>query len=114
MTDDHHDPFDSEIEPAPEAVESRPEIARPTGTGIAWGAILLLLGIALVVIFSVQNTDSVPVRFLWWEGTFSLAIVVLVTVGVIIVLSELIGLSYRRTRRRRIAERHELKKYRSS
>jgi hypothetical protein len=56
----------------------------------------------------------VPVRFLWWEGTFSLAIVVLVTVGVIIVLSELIGLSYRRTRRRRIAERHELKKYRSS
>jgi hypothetical protein len=40
--------------------------------------------------------------------------VILVTVGVMIVLTELIGLSYRRTRRRRLAERQELKKYRGA
>ena len=114
MTDDPHDPFGSEIEPAAEAGPERPEIARPATTGIAWGAILLLLGIALVVVFSVQNTDPVPVRFLGTEGQYPLAIVILVTVGVIIVLTELIGLSYRRTRRRRIAEREELKRYRST
>jgi uncharacterized integral membrane protein len=114
MSDESHEQFDERGEPAPRAGAERPEIERPTATGIAWGAILLLLGIALVVIFSVQNTDAVPVRFLWMEGEFSLAVVVLVTVGVIIVLTESIGLSYRRRRRRRIAERQELKKYRGA
>jgi uncharacterized integral membrane protein len=114
MSDESHEPFEQQGEPVPQARGERPEIGRPSTTGIAWGAILLLLGIALVVIFSVQNTDAVPVKFLWLEGEFSLAFVVLVTVGVIIVLTESIGLSYRRRRRRRIAEREELKKYRST
>lgn len=114
MTDEPRDPFGSEPEPPPEVRPERPETARPSTTGIAWGAILLLLGIAAVVIFSVQNTEPVPVRFLWTEGRYPLAIVILVTVGVIIVFTELIGLSYRRTRRRRLSEREELRKYRGS
>jgi uncharacterized integral membrane protein len=81
-------------------------------TGIAWGAILLLFGVALVVIFAVQNTDPVPVRFLWLEGEYSLAIVILVTVGVIVVLTELIGLAYRRSRRRRRSDKEELRRLR--
>jgi uncharacterized integral membrane protein len=114
MTEEPRDPFRSEPESPPEAAPERPEVARPATTGIAWGGILLVLGIAAVVIFSVQNTDPVPVRFLWTEGSYPLAIVILVTVGVMIVLTELIGLSYRRTRRRRLAERQELKKYRGA
>jgi len=114
MTEEPRDPFGPEPEPLPEAPAERPEIARPATTGIAWGAMLLLLGIAAVVVFSVQNTEPVPVRFLWTEGRYPLAIVILVTVGVIVVLTELIGLSYRRTRRRRLAEREELRKYRGS
>ena len=42
-----------------------------------------MLGIALVVVFSVQNTDPVPVRFLWMEGQFPLAIVILITIGAV-------------------------------
>jgi uncharacterized integral membrane protein len=112
MTEEPRDPLGSEPEVAPESAPERPEGSRPATTGIAWGAILLLLGIAAVVIFSVQNTDPVPVRILWTQGNYPLAIVILVTVGVMIVLTELIGLSYRRTRRRRLSEREELKRYR--
>ncbi|MGH8872371.1 MAG: lipopolysaccharide assembly protein LapA domain-containing protein [Acidimicrobiia bacterium] len=115
MTDETHEPSQFEAGPTPEP--ERPQGSQPGGpgsTGIAWGAILLLLGIALVVVFAVQNTDVVPVKFLWMEGQFSLAIVILVTVGVIIVLTELIGLSYRGRRRRRHEEREELRKYRGA
>jgi uncharacterized integral membrane protein len=112
MTDESHDPFGFDPDPSPEPEERQTQAEqRPvqSSTGIAWGAILLLLGIALVVIFAVQNTDPVPVRFLWLEGEFSLAIVILITVGAIVLLTELIGLSYRRRRRRRRAEKEELR-----
>lgn len=123
MSDYRHDPFPEEDEPGDEPglaprLEQEPEATEErapsqVSTGIAWGVILLLVGVASVVIFSVQNTDPVPVRFLWMEGQFPFAIVILVTVGIIILLSELIGLSYRRRRRRRLAEREELRRYRA-
>jgi uncharacterized integral membrane protein len=116
MTDESHDPFGFEQEPGPDAVEqgSQEKQQQPPSTaGIAWGAILLLVGIALVVIFAVQNNDIVPVRFLWMEGEFSMAIVILVVVGAVILLSELIGLSYRRRRRRRRSDQEELRRLRS-
>jgi uncharacterized integral membrane protein len=111
MTDDQQGPF--EVEPPDEAeeVEAPP---RSEPTGIAWGAILLLLGVALVVVFAVQNTEPVPVKFLWMEGQFPLSIVVLVTIGVIILLTEVIAVSYRKRRRRRQAEKEELRKYRGA
>jgi uncharacterized integral membrane protein len=116
MTDESHDPFGFEQEPGPDAVEQRSQDTQqqppPSTAGIAWGAILLLVGIALVVIFAVQNNDIVPVRFLWMEGEFSMAIVILVVVGAVILLSELIGLSYRRRRRRRRSDQEELRRLR--
>ncbi len=113
MTDEHSEPFDDDIEPWAEAEPPPLETARrPASTGIAWGAILLLLGITLVVVFAVQNTEPVPVTFLWMEGQFPLSIVVLVTIGVVILLTELIAVSYRKRRRRRLAEKEELRKYR--
>jgi len=115
MTDESHDPFGFEPEPSQKPEEGPPtEEPRPTqtSTGVPWGAILLLVVIALVVIFAVQNTDPVPVTFLWMEGEFSLAIVILITLGAMIILTELIGLSYRRRRRRRWADKEELRKLR--
>jgi uncharacterized integral membrane protein len=100
------------IDPTEQPVTSEPEVRE--STGIAWGAILLLVAVALIVVFSVQNTDPVPVHFLWMDGEFSLAIVILVTVGVIIILTQLAGLSYRRRRRRRLAEKEELKRLREA
>jgi uncharacterized integral membrane protein len=69
-------------------------------TGIAWGAVLLLVLIALIVVFVVQNTSSVSVDFLWLSGEFSLAVVLLVTIGATIVITEVAGLVYRRRRRK--------------
>jgi uncharacterized integral membrane protein len=112
MTDEHQDPFPVEEEPPaePDAVEA--PTRSPESTGIAWGAIFAFAGIALIIVFAVQNTDPVPVRFLWMEGEHPLAIVILITVGVVILLTELIGVSYRRRRRRRREERDELRRLR--
>jgi uncharacterized integral membrane protein len=123
MTDEHQDPF--EVEGAP---HTEPELReagaspdgretptrRPEATGVAWGAILAFVGIALVIVFSVQNTDPVLVRFFWMEGEHPLAIVILITIGVVILLTELIGISYRRRRRRRRDEKEELRRLRDA
>ncbi len=87
------------------------EVAPPTD--IPWGIILLFVGIVLVVVFAIQNTNPVPLGFLWWEGKFPLAIVILGTAGIAIVLDELAGVAYRRRRRRRLAEKEELERLRT-
>ena len=114
MTDEHQDPFEVEREllASPRPVEA--PTRRPETTGVAWGAILAFAGIALVIVFAVQNTDPVPVRFLWMEGEHPLAIVILITIGVVILLTELIGVSYRRRRRRRRDEKEELRRLRDA
>jgi uncharacterized integral membrane protein len=121
VTDDRTEPFPEEPETeeteATEfgpAVGDEPESRQAESTGIAWGAILLMLGIALVVVFAVQNTDPVPVYFLWMEGQFPLAIVILITIGAVILITELIGVRYRRRRRRQRQDRDELKRYRGA
>lgn len=116
MTDDRTEPFpdEPEADDTPPAGTEEPEPGRRESTGIAWGAILLMLGITLIVVFAVQNTDPVPVQFLWMEGQFPLAIVILITIGVVVLITELIGVSYRRRRRRQRQEREELKRYRGS
>lgn len=116
MTDEHQDPFederDSPVEPDADTIET---LERRSGsTGIAWGAIVAFVGIGLVIVFAVQNTDPVPVRFLWMEGQHPLAIVILITVGAVILLTELIGVSYRRRRRRRRDEKEELRRLRDA
>ena len=113
VTDEHADPFpddqDEETSPAPAPDgEGTPR----DSAGIPWGAVLFMLAIALVVVFSVQNTDPVPVKFLWMEGEFPLATVILITIGAVVLLTALIGAAYRRRRRRRREEREELRRYR--
>ena len=106
---DEYEPFEipeEEEEPEPQVVDVDP------APGIPWGLILVFLGIALIVIFAVQNTDTVTVQFLWMEGRFPLSIVILVTAGVSILLGELLATGYRRRRRRRMAEKEELRQYR--
>ncbi|MGA7229270.1 MAG: hypothetical protein WBZ40_11825 [Acidimicrobiia bacterium] len=84
---------------------SPPEHPPPRGTGVAWGAIFLLLFVAALVVFAVQNTRNVGVEFLWFSGVFSLALVILVTVGVTILITEIAGLAYRRRRRKKLQTR---------
>ncbi len=84
------------------------------GSGIAWGVVVILLGLALLVVFAVQNTDPVPVKFLWLDGEYPLSLVILITVAVVVLFVELFGLFYRRRRRKRLAERQELKRLRET
>jgi uncharacterized integral membrane protein len=93
---------------------ARAETDKPPreGTGIAWGLILLLIGIAAVAVFAAQNTDPVTITFLWLEGAFPLSIVILVVAAAAVLLTELASLVYRRRRRVRRAEKEELRRLR--
>ena len=114
MTDEHQDPFEVERDLPAEPEEHEATGRRSESTGIAWGAILAFFGIALVIVFAVQNTDPVPVKFLWMEGEHPLAIVILITIGAVILLTEVIGVSYRRRRRRRRDDKEELRRLRDA
>jgi len=82
------------------------------GTGIYVSlAVILILVVALLVL-ALQNTDSVEFEFLWWDLEVPLFGLMLGGGLVAVVLDELIGLAWRRNRRRRLAERRELKRLR--
>lgn len=46
---------------------------------IGGGAIIALIGIAVLVVFMVQNTEKIRVHFLAWHFTWSLWVLTLVT-----------------------------------
>jgi uncharacterized integral membrane protein len=45
------------------------------------------LAAVAIVLFVVQNTERVPVRFLWFEGGFPLFLLLLITVALTLVLA---------------------------
>lgn len=109
MSDDTVNPAD----PPEETLGGTTQVTH-AGSGMAWGAVVILVALALLVVFAIQNTDPVPVEFLWLDGEYPLALVILITVAVVVLLVELFGLLYRRRRRKRVAERQELKRFRDS
>ncbi len=106
------DPFGEP--PIEESEPTKPEPGAEPGSGLPWGALIALVGIAITVVFAVQNTDPVPVTFLWMDGEYPLALVILITAAVTVLLTWLVGVAYRRRRKRRRAEQQELKRYRES
>jgi uncharacterized integral membrane protein len=106
------DPF-PEAPPEDEGVD-RPQPEEEPGAGVPWGALIALLGVVLAVVFAVQNTEPVPVEFLWLEGEYPLALVILITAGVAVLIAQLVSFLYRRRRRRRHAEQQELRRYRET
>lgn len=81
----------------------------PDGAGIPWGFLLGTIMLAAVIVFAVQNSDPVPIRFIGWEGEFPLSIALAVAVFGAMILTQSIGAIARRRRRRRKAEREELR-----
>ncbi|MCH7900721.1 MAG: DUF1049 domain-containing protein [Acidobacteria bacterium] len=75
---------------------------------IPWGGIVATVGLILVVVFAVQNTETVAIEFLWMSGTSPLSIVILVSAVASAVFTTLGGVFYRRRRHRRRAEKDEL------
>jgi uncharacterized integral membrane protein len=69
------------------------------------GAIASLTGLAVLLIFMLQNTEDVPVQFLWWDFTWPLWLLLLVTAvfGALVWL----GLGVLRRHRRRKERRED-------
>lgn len=89
-----------------------PKSKPPRGSGVSWGVAIFLIFALVIVVFVVQNTANVPVKFLSWEGTFPLPLLIVVTALLAIIADEIVGVIRRRRRRIRFAEREELKRYR--
>lgn len=104
------------LEEPPPPTEQRPPERAPAFTSageLSWGlGLALLLGL-VVVVFAVQNTDPVNIRFLGWSWTLPLALVIFVVAMVAALADELFGLVARKRRRRRKALKEELKALRA-
>ncbi len=81
-----------------------PDDARRIGTSLSGGAIATIAGVALLVVFMVQNTEQVAVTFLFWDLTWPLWLLVLGAAA----LGGMVwfGLGVFRRRRRRAAQRN--------
>lgn len=102
------DEFSENIE---EQVDIEP--VREVGPGFPWAGLLSMAVMALVVIFAVQNTASVEIKFLWIEGQFPLSLVILITALVSILATVAGGALYRKRRHRRRIEKEQLRRLRS-
>ena len=89
--------------------------ARPqfVGTGVFWGLVVGIVLSIVVIVFAAQNTQSATVKAFLWEWSSPLFVVILVSLIMGIVLDEIVGLLYRSRKRRRLAEREELRRLRS-
>lgn len=107
MTDreEHEEPRE-----VPETVEPEPRPA--VGPGVPWRLAVFLVLAVVVVVFAVQNTQDVELRFLGWTWQLPLAIILLMAVVVSILLDEIVGGLVRRRRLRRRQERQELRRLR--
>ncbi len=83
------------------------------GTGFKVSLVLIFLTAALLLILAVQNTAPVILEFLAWEVELPLFALIIGAGLLGVVLDELIGLVWRRQRRKRMAERAELARLRA-
>jgi uncharacterized integral membrane protein len=82
------------------------------GTGLFWGLIFGVILALAVIILAAQNTDTVTISFLAWEFSTPLIVLILGALLIGVIVDELLGLVYRKRRRRTLRERDELKRLR--
>src|SRR5487761_473617 len=101
----HRSAPDAMGEPPP----TRPSVRREArGTGLYWTLVVAFLLAVGILIGIIQNLQAVEFRYLGWDLRTPLVVILLATVLAVLVLAELVGLLWRRQRRRRLADRHEL------
>lgn len=100
------------ITPAPPAPEAVADGRVFLGTGFFWGLVAGILVAAAIIVLAAQNTASASVHFLGWTIETPLIVLILGSVLAGIILDEVVGLFYRRRRRRMLNEREELKRLR--
>ena len=110
--EDFAEPLEHEDAESVPTVTERP---RPISarTELPFGLIVFLVIAVLLVLFTVQNSsEAVTLKFLVWEGSYPLALIIIGVVSVTVVLDEVFGLFLRQRRRKRLAEKQELKRLR--
>ncbi|HUP17011.1 MAG TPA: LapA family protein [Acidimicrobiia bacterium] len=104
---------DAEVEAQSEKAAPRTEPERVfVGTGLFWGLIFGVILALAAIVLAAQNTDTVTISFLAWDFSTPLIVLILGALLIGIVLDELLGLVYRKRRRRTLRERDELKRLR--
>jgi uncharacterized integral membrane protein len=94
---------ENEFRDVDDQLEPEPAPVREERDGIPWGAVFLLIWAVLLIVFSVQNADNTPVRFLGWAWDMPVALLVMVTALATLVLTGL-GFAFYRRRRRHLRE----------
>jgi uncharacterized integral membrane protein len=84
-------------------VQQSPGENKPSGGRLSGGAIISIIGVALLVIFMIQNTEKIRLHFLVWHFSMMLWLFTLITavVGALVWF----GLGVIRRHRRRKARR---------
>lgn len=67
-----------------------------------WGAFFLGIWLVALIIFAIQNSDTVRVHFLWLDWDAPVAVLVIVTALATLVLTGLGSAIYRRRQRKRL------------
>lgn len=98
-------------EPLPEEETTEAPRAEP-GPGVPWRLAVFLVLAVVVVVFAVQNTQDVELRFLGWTWQLPLVIILLVAIVVSVLLDEILGGIFRRRRLQRRREKEELRRLR--
>jgi uncharacterized integral membrane protein len=106
-TNDNEHRDEAVEEPTGEATYVEP------GPGIPWRLTIFLALAVIVVVFAVQNTQAVELRFLGWTWQLPLVIIILVAVVVSILLDEIVGGMVKRRRLRRRRDTAELRRLRN-
>ena len=84
------------------------------GTGVTGVMIGMSVLAVLLVVFLAQNTDSVPIEFVTWDGESPLFVVVLVAVVASALATLTVSGIWRRRRRQHRTEHAELERLRRS
>lgn len=82
------------------------------GTGLYWSLLFTLIVSVAILIGIIQNFQIVEIKYLGWDLHTPLIVVLLVTIFASVVVSVLVGVSWRRRRRRQLTEREELRELR--
>jgi uncharacterized integral membrane protein len=79
------------------------------GTGLYWTLILTLLVAVAIIIGIIQNSQGITLKYLAWTGRVSLAVALLATTVLTVALTSLVGMAWRRHRRRQLTDTVELR-----
>jgi len=79
-------------DPSTDATTPRKDPLRRSRTSGAWaGVVAAAVLLLLLVVFIAQNTESVQLSFLWWDGSAPLSVALLVAAAIGIALTAVVG-----------------------